>query len=53
MDQNTARTLAREVGTRATKLGCQPSNADNPTMSQLAEQCAELGIDLHNVLACG
>lgn len=52
MDQNTARTLAREVGTRAKKLGVDAEQADNPSVSQLAEMCAERGVDLHDVLAC-
>lgn len=50
MDQNTARTLAREVGTRAKKLGVHVASEDDPDCSELIDGCMRAGVALTQVV---
>jgi hypothetical protein len=50
MDQNTARTLAREVGTRATTLGVEVDNAEDPCCAELIAACRRSNVEVSAVL---
>jgi hypothetical protein len=52
MDQESARSLAREIGARATALGVNAPEEDNPSIALLAKLCDDRGVALHDVLAC-
>jgi hypothetical protein len=50
MDQNTARSLARRIAQRATKLGIT-TDASNPDVATLVIDCIDAGVDPQAVLA--